>query len=444
MPRAGANHHQHPRMNVERGLVQLDLGPGLALQEVIGLGQGLVVVGPGLGRNFREMNGAWMVGHVGQTTPSGPAGTGDAWHGGKIDDGIIDVDYDSIPSADAKAFNLTITDLSTNTVENFPNVTMDAAKTNYVVAVVNDDGNGSEMVSVAVPNAAAGRPVQTGTIGGDINLADIKNDKDYSIKITSDGPAGTITDVPVAFINKDDPTPGSVLGLCRLFERRVNLAIQNKVSGGIVRCVPSASGKGIRVLASFPQALDARISLAAGTPNSALSALKLSNANQNVSHYWLGKGRSALGQKAGEAGDDGATLPKTADLIGSEAAFPGIYALDKIDLFNILCIPDATRAKSGDPTKLYPNVDPNAIFGAAMAFCNKRRAFLLIDPPPEIDDVDSAVDWKSSQLTVRDKNGGAYFPRVRLSDPLNEFQPRTFAPCGVVAGARLSFDSSTA
>jgi phage tail sheath protein FI len=135
------------------------------------------------------------------------------------------------------------------------------------------------------------------------------------------------------------------------------------------------------------------------------------------------------------AGVDGTILPKTGDLIGSESLFTGINALEKVDLFNILCIPDATRALASDPKKLdSTNVDPNSIFGAAMTYCKKRRAFLLVDPLPEIGDVASAVDWISSGLTVHDANGAAYFPRLKLPDPLNNFQVRVFAPCGVVAG----------
>lgn len=78
---------------------------------------------------------------------------------------IVDVDYGAVGS-DAKAFNLTITDRSTNTTEVFSNVTMDSTKTNYVVAVVNHADNGSQLVSVAVPDATAGRPMETGTVGG--------------------------------------------------------------------------------------------------------------------------------------------------------------------------------------------------------------------------------------------------------------------------------------
>lgn len=361
---------------------------------------------------------------------------------------IIDVDYDGVPAADQKAFNLTITDLATGIVEVFGNVTLDNTKSNYVVAVVNDEDNGSKMISVSVPDATAGRPAQSGTVGGDITLGDIKNDQAYAVKMSSDLPAtGEITDLNVTFIEAGEAIPGSILGVCRLLERKANVVLADALRGASIRCIPSSSGLGIRVLAFFspdiiPGALDAKITFAAGTPNSALATLKLSTPTANVAHYVLGKGRTTLGQSGAVLGEDGVVLPKTADLIGGEAAFTGIYALEKVDLFNLLCIPDATRAQRGNPTAIDTNVDPNSIFSAAIIYCAKRRAFLLIDPPPSIDDVDSGADWKSSTLTVHDKNGAAYFPRLRVADPLNDFNPRTFAPCGVVAGVYARIDGS--
>ena len=364
---------------------------------------------------------------------------------------IIDVDYDK-PVADAKSFNLTITDLETSTVETFTNVTMDSSKANYVVAVVNDEDTGSQMVSVSVPDATAGRPVESGTVGGDVVLADIAAlAVPATIKITSDRPVGppNITAVVVPFLEVGDTIPGSILGVCRLLERKINVAIQGALPGASVECVPSSSGKGIRVLANFstdliPGALDAQITFAAGSPVGALTAIKLrpADATANVAHYVLGQGRTTLAQKDAAAGADGTVLPKTADLIGIEADFTGIYALEKVDLFNLLSIPDATRAQAGNPSALDPNVKPNDIFSAAETYCNKRRAFLLIDPPPDVNDVDSAADWKSSTLTVHDKNGAAFFPRLRLGDPLNDFNLRTFAPSGVVAGVYARTDGA--
>ena len=357
--------------------------------------------------------------------------------GAWANDVIIDVDYDEI--SDSKAFNLIITDRTTNSVETFPNVTMDSAKSNFVETVLNDEDNGSELVSVKA-DPAIGRPMETGTVGKDIDLSAIKNDQSYTLKITSDVPASVVQDLAFTFIAKGEPIPSSIVGVCRLLETKANLALQQYLPGASIRCVPSSSGQGIRVNASFPPesiagALDAVITFDAGTTDDADAFLKLSGGSANVAHYWLGQGRTALAQDAAVAGSDGTVLPKTADLIGSPSLFTGIYALDKVDLFNILCIPDATRALASDPKKLdAANLNPNAIFGAAMTYCKQRRAFLLVDAPPDVNDVATGVDWISSVLTVHDTNGAAYFPRLKLPDPLNNFQLRTFAPCGVIAG----------
>jgi hypothetical protein len=51
------------------------------------------------------------------------------------------------------------------------------------------------------------------------------------------------------------------------------------------------------------------------------------------------------------------------------------------------------------------------------------------------------VDWISSGLTVKGPNAAAYFPRIRASDPLDDFKPRLFAPSGVMAGVLARTDS---
>jgi Bacteriophage tail sheath protein len=357
---------------------------------------------------------------------------------------VVDVDY--VGAADNTTFNLTITDLATTATEVFSRVTMDSTRGNFVVTVVNDPDNGSQMVTAAVPNAQAGRPVQSGIVGGDIALGDIKNDKDYSIRLSLDVPPG-IANVQVPFIGAGEPIPTSILGVCRLLERKANLVLSQVVQGAGIRCVPSASGQGIRILANssptlLPGAQDSVITVSDGTPNTAIAMLKLATPGANVGHYKLGNGRSVLGQTGAALGADGVQLPRTADLIGSPSGPTGIFALDKIDLFNILCIPDATRAQPGDPNKLDPNVDPNAVFSAALTYCKSRRAFLIVDAPPFVNTPDTAVDWKSSGLSVSDANGAAYFPRVRAPDPLRDFQLRTFAPCGVIAGLYARTDTA--
>lgn len=343
---------------------------------------------------------------------------------------IINVDYN--PSTDgkaldAKAFNLTIVDQGTGSSESFPNVTMDNTKSNFVDKKVNDPDNGSKLVWVKA-DSTKGRPVASGTVGGDINLTAILNDNDYTINISTDLPAGKIGAVPVTVIAKNETKPTSLLGLCRLLETKANLELQKKVSGALVRCLPS--GNGIQVISMIPDALGAKITFASGTPHDADAFLHLSNGTANVSNYVL------------SGGGDGTQLPTSSDLIGKESDFSGIYALEKVDLFNLLCIPDASRSQAGNQNQRDQAVDPNAVFSEALTFCEKRRAFLLIDSPPEVADVPSAIDWKTSGLTVKGKNAAAYFPRLKLGDPLNNFQLRSFAPCGVIAGLFARTDAT--
>ena len=156
-------------------------------------------------------------------------------------------------------------------------------------------------------------------------------------------------------IEQDETLPSSLLGLCSLIEGRINLALGAAVPGARVRCTPA--GDAIRIQADFSpallgNALDALLTPAALTP-SALGMLGLTagQTTVNVGHYRLGLGRTAAAQSNAAAGDDGTTYPETADLIGSPAAFTGIYALDRVDMFNMLPIPDATRPDPAEPAR---------------------------------------------------------------------------------------------
>jgi hypothetical protein len=129
-------------------------------------------------------------------------------------------------------------------------------------------------------------------------------------------------------------------------------------------------------------------------------------------------------------------------LIGDPLAFTGLYALTKVDLFNLLSIPEAARSLPGNPNAADPNINAVEIYSAAIALCDQRRAMLLIDPPPNVTTVAGAVDWKSSGIGVVDANGAAFWPRLRLADALNNGQLRTFAPSGVVAGVYARTDAA--
>jgi phage tail sheath protein FI len=274
--------------------------------------------------------------------------------------------------------------------------------------------------------------------------------KDYGISLDVTNPP-TLAPLPIDIkvFAKNAPVAQTMTGLAAQVQQAMNAGLAVQMPGTTVKCTVSGIGasQSLRVSALIPQFPDAVIKFGAPalstlTDGSSLFGLG-GSATSNVAHYALGTGNSGWGQQtSSQAGADGTGLPGTAELIGDPSSFTGMYALDKVDLFNLLSIPDATRASAGNPAVLDSAVDPNAIFGSAMAMCLRRRAFLLVDPPPNVNTVSGAVDYKTTGLTVHETNGATFFPRLRLPDPLNSFQLRTFAPSGVVAGLYARIDAT--
>jgi phage tail sheath protein FI len=122
-------------------------------------------------------------------------------------------------------------------------------------------------------------------------------------------------------------------------------------------------------------------------------------------------------------GSDGNALVD-ADIQGNQGAKTGMYALEKADLFNLLCIPPI--APGTDP-------DPTATLSPALAYCKTRRAMLIVDPPQTWLTKADAVTGVTG-LGLRDQNAAIYFPRVRAPDALQENRLVDFVPCGVVCG----------
>jgi phage tail sheath protein FI len=113
----------------------------------------------------------------------------------------------------------------------------------------------------------------------------------------------------------------------------------------------------------------------------------------------------------------------------------GLWALDKADLFNLLCLPPYDRDVAADTTTDISQTD----YDTALDYCKDRRAMLIMDPPDGWVDVASAVTGAAS--LTRDPQSAIYFPRVRLADPLRDNKLATFVPCGVMAGVMARTDS---
>jgi Bacteriophage tail sheath protein len=147
----------------------------------------------------------------------------------------------------------------------------------------------------------------------------------------------------------------------------------------------------------------------------------------------------ALGTVSASAGSDGDDItPEEFIGEGDQDAKRGLFALEKADLFNLLCIPPAIRGGNTDTT----------VYQAAMQYCADRRAMLIVDPPQAWGTLAATAAAEArnglSDLGlsgVAARNAALYFPRVVQPDPERDRQLDTFVPCGIIAGVMARTDS---
>jgi len=145
---------------------------------------------------------------------------------------------------------------------------------------------------------------------------------------------------------------------------------------------------------------------------------------------------ASSGNKVTVEGVDGSALNDDSYTgTGKEAAQEGLYALEKADLFNLLCIP---------PSLLEPAISTSAgVYGKALAYCVKRRAMLIVDPPPTLNTSNGSTELTALGLNGTDaRNAVLYFPRIIEPDPTAENRPKAFVPCGAMAGIMARTDAS--
>jgi phage tail sheath protein FI len=176
-------------------------------------------------------------------------------------------------------------------------------------------------------------------------------------------------------------------------------------------------------------------------PNSSQSAIAAARTAAAAATAAL----AATSQTRADAATDGADL-EAGDFVpdGGPANKEGIYALDDADIFNLLCLPTFTSSDT-------------SVLAAAAAYCQPRRAVLIIDPPPSPAQLDppSAVTWKDASAALngftaasdpfpgtRSNSAALYFPRVKYPNPLKDGQVEEFPPCGIVAGLYARTDTS--
>lgn len=134
------------------------------------------------------------------------------------------------------------------------------------------------------------------------------------------------------------------------------------------------------------------------------------------------------------------TFPRTTELIGSRKKKTGLYALEKVKGFGLLCLPPV---KPGGDTSW-------SIYRAALGYCKQRRALVLVDSPASwgiqpLEGTSRAMaGLTQSRLASTDgaENAALSFPRIIQADPLQNGQPRVTVACGAIAGVMARIDTT--
>ena len=134
-------------------------------------------------------------------------------------------------------------------------------------------------------------------------------------------------------------------------------------------------------------------------------------------------------------GGSNGSLPNAKALEGAEDKKTGMYALDNIapEIFNILCIPAAAELGTG----------VRAVVQAATSYCEKKRAFFILDSHKSVRTEEKMRDWMTTGLgsELRHKNAAVYFPRVQVFDPFDKNRLRTIGASGTMAGVFARTDT---
>lgn len=150
--------------------------------------------------------------------------------------------------------------------------------------------------------------------------------------------------------------------------------------------------------------------------NSALVTVSDPAGGYQIPQQYGYNGSAVLEITSGTAGTPAGTISND---FADEPTGSGIFALEQIPLFNLLCM---------------PGISDTTTIDRALIFVERRRAFAILDsaPPPqsprsETEDP-SGVQAQFNALP-KNANGAFYYPWLRATDTINGVT-RSFPPCG--------------
>lgn len=351
----------------------------------------------------------------------------------------VKIDHDTPQDSE---FNMTITEYNPASgqalrQEIFRNLSMDenSPRRNFVTTVINDANTGSQIIRIS-DNTALGTapPAINGTLseehlgGSGVPVGHVVVDPAHTLNVMI---GGTDEDINLQL---DDLAVGESYPLSTIaLALEDAIRSSNLANPAFAKASVSVVGNRLHVLAggSAPETI---VEFANGAGNTIADELLLSaseGAQANAQEY-------SLGATIGTEGNDG-TVPDATALIGSLNSKTGMFALEDVDLFNILCIPRTGMTSGTNP------MDPaqaDAVISAATAYSEQKRAFLIVDTPLGINELAEIKNWMAARGTLRHKNAALYYPRVNIPDPLDNFRLRSVGASGTIAGLYARTDSN--
>jgi Bacteriophage tail sheath protein len=310
-----------------------------------------------------------------------------------------------------------------------------AAREQSSVRVVNASKNdAAKLLGLGLANrgregggAADLRPAVSGTLGADISAFDVTT-LNVADQVQVDVNDGT-TNLATGTFSLTTPI-SSLNTLAAQLQKQIRAISSSKPA--FSQAVVQANGSRLRVV-SGTEKTDATISFTdvGGGSLAADTGLITGTAFENVQRYTPGLGAARGAQVDASSGDNG-TPPGATEIIGNLETKKGVYALEDVDIFNLLCIP--LVADMDDTSAL-------SVISTAQAYCGTRRAFYIVDPPRARNALNQIQDWDTTKLSP-DKNSAIYFPFLLMPDPLDGFRLNAFPPSGALAGLYARTDSN--
>jgi hypothetical protein len=122
-------------------------------------------------------------------------------------------------------------------------------------------------------------------------------------------------------------------------------------------------------------------------------------------------------------------------IIGEAISRTGIWALEAVETFNLLCIPQLMECDEGEG-------QIGTIIRTVVEYCERRHALLILDPPRSIETADKMGSWVKNNTSLRHRSAVLYYPRVLVPHYLNNLQAQSIGPCGTIAGMIAGLDRS--